>query len=538
MSLAFTRQQTRTPAEPAPPPAGRGMIEIQPEPAAQPGLPGTRPLDLPGLDRVDRLRDQLRRTSPDFAALERHYAEPGLALRRFGLLAWEAGRLPVAAEAFTAALSLTPGEARLWRDLAFVFQALGRLGEASTCTRRSVDLEPADGASWLMLANLLHQQEELDGAEQAFRRAILCDGGLSDAHLALGLLLFGRRRLDEAALCFRTTLALVPAHPMAALCLGQVLYDGGDFAGSAEAFALAEGAMPLPAPARRNLARARAFTAMLSGHIAEALDEHRRAAGESAEEPASLLHVAFSLFSAGGHVAAAIAVGRFRLALEPDDPVQAYLLDALCGRPHDAAPIGYVERHFDAFAPSFDEKLVTVLRYRVPQQLAALAARHRHRFADIVDLGCGTGLAAAPLSAFAGRLTGVDIADRMLAEAGRRALYADLVKAEAIAFLGGAPGAFDLVFAADLLIYLGTLAPVFAAAAGALRPGGLFCLSIETTDRAPFVLLPSGRFAHARSYVLALAAPAFDVLDDVEQDLRLEGHAAVRGRLMVLERRG
>ena len=538
MSLASTRQQTRTPAEPALRPAGRGMVEIPAEQAVQPGLPGTKPLDLPNLDKVDRLRDRLRQTSPDFAALERHYIEPSLALRRFGLLAWEAGRLQGAAEAFTAALSLSPGDARLWRDLAFVFQALGRLGEASTCTRRSVDIEPDDGASWLMLANLLHQQEDVDGAEQAFRRAIQCEHSLSDAHFALGLLLFGRRRHDEAALCFRTTLALVPAHPMAALCLGQVLYDTGDFAGSAEAFALAASAMSLPAPARRNFARARALTEMLSGRIAEALDEHRRAMGESAEDPASLLHVAFSLFSAGGQVAAAIAVGRFRLALEPDDPVQAYLLDALCGQPHDAAPIGYVERHFDAFAPSFDEKLVTVLRYRVPQQLAALAARHRHRFGDIVDLGCGTGLAAAPLSVFAGRLTGVDIADRMLAEAARRALYADLVKAEAVAFLAAAPGAFDLVFAADLLIYLGTLAPLVAAAAGALRPGGLFCLSIETGDQAPFVLLPSGRFAHARSYVLALAAPAFDVLDDVDQDLRLEGQAAVRGRLMVFERRG
>ena len=216
--------------------------------------------------------------------------------------------------------------------------------------------------------------------------------------------------------------------------------------------------------------------------------------------------------------------------------MQSYLLDAVSGRAHAAAPISYLEHHFDAFAPTFDEKLVELLQYRVPQQLAALAARHRHLCRDIVDLGCGTGLAAAPLSGFAGRLTGVDIAGGMLAQAAKRGLYAELVKAEALAFLTDGPARFDLVFAADMLVYFGDLGPLFAAAAGALHPGGLFCISVETGAER-IALLPSGRFAHAPDYVLGLAAPDFTVLDDVGQDLRLEGRGPVSGRLMVFERR-
>lgn len=537
MSLAFTTQPTdappaaRAPTPPCPPP---GVFAD----AMVPASPATRPIDLPQAGRVELLLAHLRRTAPDFAALESRYPEPRLALRRFGLGEWEAGRVAAAVEAFTAALSLSPGDAALWRDLAFAFQALGRAGEALTAIRRALGLAPEEAGSWLMCANLLNQQGDQAGAEAAFRRALARDAGLSDAHLALGLLLFGRRRFAEAAQCLAATLALVPGHAMAALCLGQARYLGGDFPGAAEAFARAGDLTALPETALRNFARARAFATMLSGGIDEALAAHAATCGAAGEDASSLLYAAFSVFSAYGHEAAAIAVGRRRLAIDPGDPVQAYLLDALCGRPLTAAPLGYLERHFDAFAPTFDEKLVTVLLYRVPQQLAALAARHRHRAAEILDLGCGTGLGAAPLSVLGGRLTGVDVADGMLAEAAKRGLYADLVKAEAVGYLAAAPARFDLVFAADLLIYIGDLAPLFAAAAQALRPGGLFCLSIETVEGRDFALLSSGRFAHAPAHVLALAARDFSLLDDIAQDLRLEGQTPARGRLMVLERRG
>ena len=505
-------------------------------PAPSPARLASRPLEVLGTGEVDALRTRLRRESPDFAAIELHSSHPSHALRRYGLVVWEAGRLAAAAEAFTAALSLSPGDPALWRDAAFVFQSLGRPGEALTCIRRAVDLRPGEAPSWLMLANLLNQQGLQAEAEAAFRGAILRDPALADAHLGLGLLLFARRDLEEAAHHLSTASVLAPAHPLAVLCLGQVLFTIGDYPGAIEAFTRAEILGELPDLARRNVVRAHAFAAILSGRLADAVAAHPALAGEDGESLESLLAVAFGLFSASGQRDAAIAVGRYRLALSPGDPVQSYLLDALCGHPHNAAPVGYLEHHFDAFAPSFDAKLVDVLHYRVPQQLAALAGRHRHVCADILDLGCGTGLAAAPLSSFAGRLTGVDIASGMLAEAAKRGLYADLVKAEAITFLEGEPARFDLVFAADMLVYLGDLGPLFAGAARVLRPGGLFCISIET-GVDPITLLPSGRFAHGPDYVRAMAGQAFTTLEDVGQDLRLEGRAPVNGRLMVFERR-
>lgn len=504
--------------------------------AAPPAL-APRPFQLPTAAAVEGLRAELRRHAPDFAAIEALYPDPGHALRRYGLSAWEAGRLAAAAEAFAGALSLAPGDAALWRDSAFVFQGLGHAGEALTCIRRALDLQPGEARSWLMLANLLQQQGLSDEAEAAFRSAIAREPGLADAQLGLGLLLFERRDLEEATHHLSTATSLAPDHPLAALCLGQVLYTVGDYAGAVAAFGRAAALGQLPDLPRRNFARSQALADILAGRLAEAVAAHPLRAGPGGEDVASLLAVAFGLFSASGEREAAIAVGHYRLALEPGDPVQTYLLDALRGHEHSAAPVSYLERHFDAFAPSFDAKLVEILGYRVPQQLAALAGRHRRSCADILDLGCGTGLAAAPLSALGGRLIGVDVAGGMLAEAAKRKLYAELVKAEAVAFLAETAVRFDLVFAADMLVYLGDLAPLFAGAARVLRSRGLFCLSIETGAEG-VTLQPSGRFAHAPDYVAGLAKAAFLLREDVAQDLRLEGRAPARGRLMVFERRG
>ena len=178
-----------------------------------------------------------------------------------------------------------------------------------------------------------------------------------------------------------------------------------------------------------------------------------------------------------------------------------------------------------------------VLCYRVPQQLKELVATHRNHFDDMLDLGCGTGLAVQHLATFGGPVTGVDLSGRMLAEAAKRGLYQALVKAEALAYLQEQPARHDLVFAADVLTYSGDLEPVFAAVARTLRTGGIFAANFETVTDQDVVLLSSARFAHEPSSVLRLADRDFIVLADRGDVMRREGNQPVHGRLLVLQRR-
>ena len=142
---------------------------------------------------------------------------------------------------------------------------------------------------------------------------------------------------------------------------------------------------------------------------------------------------------------------------------------AKASRAHDL-PRAYVARLFDDYAQRFDRHLVEELAYRGPALIAAAidAAAPGRRFARALDLGCGTGLAGAPLRARVERLEGVDLSPAMLAKARERGLYDALEAADIVDHLRRFGAAFDLIVAADALAYCGDLQPVFAAAAAAL----------------------------------------------------------------------
>ncbi len=108
----------------------------------------------------------------------------------------------------------------------------------------------------------------------------------------------------------------------------------------------------------------------------------------------------------------------------------------------------------------------------------------------VFEAGCGTGYATALLARRAGQVLAVDISEGMLTQARARlqALGADRVRflaGDALALLAaGEP--FDVVLSTWVLGYI-PLKPFFAAASGALRPGGrvAFVVHKENSPREP-----------------------------------------------------
>jgi predicted TPR repeat methyltransferase len=54
----------------------------------------------------------------------------------------------------------------------------------------------------------------------------------------------------------------------------------------------------------------------------------------------------------------------------------------------------------------FDKHLVEVLDHQVPAKIHSLLVEAGGKFTRILDLGCGTGLAAPYLATFGGKMTG------------------------------------------------------------------------------------------------------------------------------------
>ncbi len=227
---------------------------------------------------------------------------------------------------------------------------------------------------------------------------------------------------------------------------------------------------------------------------------------------------------------------------DPEDPIPVHMLAALggAGRPERASD-GFIRSTFDDFADSFDESLGR-LRYRAPELLREALGRaagieRRERLA-VLDLGCGTGLCGPLLRPLAGRLIGVDLSSKMLAQAAGRGVYDQLNCAELTQWLAACGEKFDVAMAADVLCYFGELAEVFGRVRDVLAPGGRFACSLEAlkdeATRQPFALRPHGRYQHARTHVEAiLAAARLRVIELSEAVLRYERGEPVAGHLVI-----
>jgi predicted TPR repeat methyltransferase len=202
----------------------------------------------------------------------------------------------------------------------------------------------------------------------------------------------------------------------------------------------------------------------------------------------------------------------------------------------------HVRRLFDQHAPHFDASLLQRLDYRAPQLLAeAVGAAARSaglpRFASMLDLGCGTGLAGAAFRAAVDRLTGVDLSAAMIAEARHKALYDRLETGELVEFLAGEAAAaarYDLMVAADVLVYVADLGAVAAAVRGVLARGGLFGFTVETHAGDGVLLRESLRYAHGAAHIrTAMAGAGLELACLAEVSTRTERGDPVPGLLGV-----
>lgn len=226
------------------------------------------------------------------------------------------------------------------------------------------------------------------------------------------------------------------------------------------------------------------------------------------------------------------AIAAFEAAHErdPDGLLAAGLhLAALGARETPArAPPAYVAGLFDQYAAKFERHLVGDLDYRGPALLrAAIAAAcdkigRAKRFDIALDLGCGTGLMGLELQPSCAAIRGVDISANMAEAARRSGAYETVHHGDIIEFLAAAPGdSVSLIVAADVFVYIGDLAPIFAETARVLRSGGLLCFSVQKSADHEFVVGDDMRYAHSDSYVRRMASAAgLDVIAIDEQSTR------------------
>jgi predicted TPR repeat methyltransferase len=224
---------------------------------------------------------------------------------------------------------------------------------------------------------------------------------------------------------------------------------------------------------------------------------------------------------------------------ELEDPPASMIVAAEAIKRASRSDPGYVRHLFDQFSFDYDSRMISQLGYAAPQILLDLAATVMpgREGLSILDLGCGTGLAGAAFKPLAARLDGVDLSPAMIQKARQRQIYDSLAVLDLEAALS-LPGArYDLILAADTLVYLGDLSTVFGAAHDRLNQDGFFLFTVEKAENDGFELGPKRRWRHSESFLRDYARQSgLQVAGLVAATPRFEAGEAVQGYAVALAR--
>ena len=324
---------------------------------------------------------------------------------------------------------------------------------------------------------------------------------LDEDPIAAAEALIASGRADQAARDLRAWLAAGRGGLLARITLVHALLAAGDTGGALDEAREAVSLNPGVAPAVLALGEALLAAEALPTAIAEL----QRALRLDPDLPRARELIAIAWLKAGE---ADKALENLR-SLEPTPAITAMIASAGRIKTASRSDAGYVRHLFDQFSADYDARMIGQLSYAAPQillDLASMVMPGRDNL-SVLDLGCGTGLAGLAFKPLAARLDGVDLSPAMIEKAMARGIYNDLMVGDLESALA-APGlAYDLILAADTLVYLGDLACVFEGVRKRLAPEGYFLFTTEAASEG-FELGPKRRWRHSDAYLRAAAQSA------------------------------
>ncbi len=403
--------------------------------------------------------------------------------------------------AYDKALSLKPDLAEAWLGRGNVFMDRKRHDDAFAAYDKALSLKPNLEGAWLGRGDVLWNQKRYDDAFAAYDKALSLKPDLAEAWLGQGNALYRLRRLDEALAAYDKAIAQRPGLAEAGLGRANVFYNSKrhDEALAAYDKAIAQ---------RPDLAEAwhkRGIIKVIRGDEKEGQKDCEQAVLLGASKEAVNFNLARHGVIKNVHI----------------------------------VPRKVVEDIFDDHAGYFDSHLVNELEYLVPGKLFDLILQHAEKstLADVLDLGCGTGLMGVPLRPIVKTLVGVDVSRKMLEQAKVLAIYDELACKDIIEFTKSDTRNYDLVTSTDVFIYVGDLSAVFDSVYRRLNVGGYFAFSVEATNDGNYILTESGRYQHSKEYLEQLGRDNGFKIHAIEDCiLRNEDQRGMPGFLALMSR--
>ncbi|MEN6376039.1 MAG: tetratricopeptide repeat protein [Smithella sp.] len=455
------------------------------------------------------------------------------ALYNLGVALHAQGKLDEAIVRYEQALVIKPKNSDALSNLGIALQDQGRLDEAIAHYEQALAIKPDFPKALSNLGVALQAQGKLDEAIARYEQALAVKPDYVEALSNLGVALQAQGRLDEAIVRYKQSLAIKPDYADALSNLGNALQAQGKLDEAIARYKQALAVKPDFPKALYNLGCA----LQDQGRLDEAIARYEQALAIKPEYAEALYNLGCALQSQGKPDEAA---RRYRetIKLDPKNKSAEHLLASLTAETTERAPSQYIEKLFDDYANKFDAHLVHDLKYKTPAELISLL-QHAVDFPigewDVLDLGCGTGLAGLEISPSARRLVGVDLSTKMLEIAHSRHVYHRLEHSDLLLMMQGEElSSYDVVIAADVFVYLGVLDDIVSEVKRLLRPGGFFIFTVEALEalssdatglenKPGYKLNQSGRYAHSANYLEKLSSTnGFSSLSLTSIPVRLE----------------
>lgn len=342
--------------------------------------------------------------------------------------------------------------------------------------------------AWLNLANLDTNEKDFDNAEKIYKKLLDIAPQNFDVHLNYGNMLYQQNRLSEALEEYRAAVIINPESASVSNNIGVILKDLQQYEDALGLF----------------------FNAMARDPSKE-------------EYSVNIAETLVLLYRQDKDIATKVAENWLKNV--PDNIFAQRTCASFKGEKIENNQI-FAEKLFDNFADNY-ELVLEKINYGLPGRIRDLAGNVK---GTIVDLGCGSGLIGQALKNAENQIIGVDISRNMLHLAAQKGVYKQLIKGDIVAFCQKKLADInpDLIVAADVLGYIGNLAPLFTA-----LKGRKICFSIEVlSEDGDYKLNDAGRYLYNEIYITNLLQQnGFAQINKYDVVLRQEDGKDVNGLL-------
>ncbi|MBV9576632.1 MAG: tetratricopeptide repeat protein [Gammaproteobacteria bacterium] len=493
------------------------------------------------------------------------------ALHFLGIVYAEEGKLEAAQACLEKAILIEPNAPALHLHLANILKARGLFNQAINLLEALVIRCPDFAAAFNNLGIVYFAQEKWQAAIAAYQNAIKLQADYADAYYNLGLAYAKSGKLSHAISAYEAVIALNAEHAGAQFQLASLLMRKNQYPAALKYLLSIELRHPFHFETQSNIATCylklgnlqeaekyylKALTIvpqdeqilfnvgvlhMQQGHIDQAIHFYLQAVAHQPGSFAAHNNLAVA-YLAKKDVSQALLHFRKAESIAPENEAIRHTINILAQQTHlSASPLAYVRALFDSYADHYDAHLRENLHYQVPELLYEMIKNKEdveNAQWDILDLGCGTGLCGNLFKQCARSLIGVDLSEKMLAEASQKNIYDELIQMDVMSFLSDKKNIYDLVIAGDVLVYFGDLLPFFSALTGILKKEGYFVFNVEQDENVKdYRMTTAGRFVHSANYIKQLVQQnGLILLKHDEKILRLQDQMPVKGQLYLLQK--